>query len=246
MQRYKLIIAYDGHEYSGWQIQPGHRTIQGELEACLGRLAGEAIKVHGSGRTDQGVHALGQVAHVDFPAAFTREKLLQAANAILPPAIRLLKITTSSAAFHARRSARAKEYRYLIWNGPLIPPFLFRYRTHIRRPLDVPAMRAAAKHLVGRHDFAAFTANPNRVVESTIRKLSLLDIRRRGREIAVVARGDGFLYRMVRSLAGLLIRVGQGDLPPGAAGTILAQKKRTAVVPTAPPNGLFLWKVFYE
>jgi len=245
MQRYKLLIAYDGFGYSGWQVQPGMKTIQGELEKCFHRLTGEAIKVHGSGRTDQGVHAAGQTAHVDLPGYLPERKIIQAANAILPPDIRILKIRRASDSFHARRDASAKEYRYFIWNGPVLPPLLCRYRIHIRQPLDISGMQAAAAHLTGRHDFAAFTANPRRTVESTVRNLSRLTVQRRGREVVIAARSDGFLYRMVRSLAGFLIRVGMGDLPPPEAKKILNQKQRTAVVPTALPQGLFLWRVYY-
>lgn len=246
MQRYKLLIAYDGSSYAGWQVQPGLKTIQGELERCFHKLTGKAVKVHGSGRTDQGVHAVGQAAHADLPASLKPANILKAMNALLPADIRLLKARLATENFHARRDAVGKEYRYLIWNSPIMPPFLCRYRTHIRQPLDIRAMRKAAAFLVGKHDFAAFSANPNRVVESTVRKLSLLAVRRKDREVTIAARSDGFLYRMVRSLAGFLIRVGQGDLPPAAAGKILAQRQRTAVVPTAPPQGLFLWRVDYD
>lgn len=244
-RRYKILIAYDGSEYAGWQVQPRMKTVQGELECCFERITGVPAKVHGSGRTDQGVHALGQVAHVDLPSHFPAKKLIQAANALLPPEIRLLKINIAASDFHARRDALSKEYRYFIWNGGILPPFLYRYRTHIHQTLDVSAMQKAAKLLTGRHDFAAFTANPNRIVESTVRELSLLAVRRRGHEISIIARSDGFLYRMVRSLAGFLIRVGLGALPHSEATMILRQKKRTAVVPTAPPQGLFLWHVYY-
>lgn len=246
MQRYKITIAYDGFDYAGWQVQPGERTIQGELEKCFQRLTGNTIKVHGSGRTDQGVHAMGQTAHVDLPAFFPKNKIIKAANALLPPAIRILKAKSVHAGFHARRHTLSKEYRYFIWNGSVLPPFLCRYRTHIRLPLNVSAMQKAAEFLAGRHDFTAFTANPRRIVESTVRNLSLLTVRRRGNEIIIAARSEGFLYRMVRSLAGFLIRVGIGDLAPAEAKKILEQKKRTAVVPTAPPQGLFLWRVDYD
>jgi len=246
MQRYKFLIAYDGFEYAGWQVQPGMKTIQGELEKCFQRLMGREVKVHGSGRTDQGVHAFGQVAHADLSGSLGDKKIIQAANALLPPAIRILKVKSVPAEFHARRDALSKEYRYFIWNGAVMPPFLCRYRTHIRLPLNVSAMQRSAALLIGKHDFAAFTVNPRRVVESTVRNLSLLAVRRRGNEITVTARSNGFLYRMVRSLAGFLIRVGIGDLPPAEAKIILEQKKRTAVVPTAPPQGLFLWRVDYE
>lgn len=243
--RYKLLIAYDGFEYAGWQVQPGLKTIQGELEKCFHRLIGETIKVHGSGRTDQGVHAVGQVAHVDLPTHLPKDRIIQAANSLLPSAIRLMRVGAAKETFHARRDAASKEYRYFIWNGLIMPPFLCRYRTHIRYPLDISAMKKAAALLVGRHDFSAFTVNPRRTVESTVRNLSLLAVRRRGNEITILARSEGFLYRMVRSLAGFLIRVGMGDLPWTEAKNILAYKKRTAVVPTAPPQGLFLWRVDY-
>jgi tRNA pseudouridine38-40 synthase len=243
--RHKLTVAYDGSAYAGWQVQPGRQTVQGELEKALATLARGAVKVHGSGRTDQGVHAAGQVAHVDLPRIWQGMELRRTLNALLPPDIRLLSAGRVPDVFHARRSAVGKEYRYLIWNDEIMPPFLRRYRTHIRMPLDARAMRSAAAALVGRHDFAAFTANPNRVVESTVRSLTRLDVRRRGKDITIVARGEGFLYKMVRSLVGLLIRVGSGAVPPGEARAILQSRERTARVPTAPPQGLFLWRVQY-
>lgn len=243
--RYKLTLTYDGSDYAGWQVQPRQATIQGELEKALHKLSGTAIKVHGSGRTDRGVHALGQTAHVDLERAWSGLVLRRTLNALLPPDIRLLSSVRAAADFHARRSATGKEYRYLIWNAEIMPPCLRRYRTHIRAPLNASAMRAAARHLIGSHDFAAFTANPKRVVESTVRQLTRLTVRRQGQEIIIVAGGDGFLYKMVRSLAGLLIRIGMGNLPPAAARDILRSRQRTARVPTAPPEGLFLWRVQY-
>jgi len=244
-QRYKLLLAYDGAAYAGWQVQPNQRTVQSELEAALRRLAGASVKLHGSGRTDQGVHAAGQVAHCDLPFVLPAASLVRALNALLPAAIRILRAQLVGAAFHARRSAVRKEYRYLIWNGKVISPFLRLYRTHVRAPLDVRAMRQAAALMVGRHDFAAFTANPNREVESTRRHVMKLTVSRKGREITIRVQSDGFLYKMVRSLAGFLIRVGAGAVPPEEALRILHSKIRTARVPTAPPQGLFLWQVWY-
>jgi tRNA pseudouridine38-40 synthase len=216
------------------------------LEKALAQLAGGPVKVHGSGRTDQGVHAAGQVAHMDLPRAWPGRDLRRTLNALLPPDIRVLNAGRAPADFHARRSAVSKEYRYLIWNDEILPPVLRRYRTHVRQHLDERAMRAAAATLVGRHDFAAFTANPNREVESTVRRLTRLSVRRQGREIVIRAQSDGFLYKMVRSLAGLLIRVGTGAVPPSEAAAILCSRERTARVPTAPPEGLFLWQVHYR
>lgn len=244
-RRYRFDIGYDGTEFSGWQVQPHHRSIQGEIEAALERLTGTRPRVHSSGRTDAGVHARAQVAHADLPGRRDPLKLRLGLNACLPPAIRILAVRPVSADFHARYSATGKEYRYFIYNGPVLPPHRARYATLERRPLDLAAMRAAARQLVGRHDFAAFSANPNREIDGTVRRLRGLAVLQRGREFTIVARGDGFLYRMVRSLAGFLLRVGRGEVPPADAAAILASTVRTARVPTAPPQGLFLWRVTY-
>ena len=243
--RYRITVAYDGTAYGGWQIQPNAPTVQAAIEGRLKTLAGADVKIHGSGRTDQGVHARGQVAHFDLERPLPPAALTKGLNALLPPDIRVLSARRAAPAFHARRSARSKEYRYFIWNDAILPPHARLYHAHVRPRLDVAAMNAAAGHLIGRHDFAAFTANPNRVVESPVRTLARLRVTRRGRAIVVVAAGDGFLYKMVRSLCGLLIRVGEGALRPDAAREILASRVRTARVPTAPPEGLFLWRVSY-
>jgi tRNA pseudouridine38-40 synthase len=245
VQRYRVTLAYDGTAYAGWQIQPGGMTVQQRLQEALRRIAGADVKVHGSGRTDRGVHALGQVAHFDLERALAPVALRRALNALLPPDIRVLAARRATDDFHARRSARDKEYRYFIWQGEVLPPLLRNCRAQVRRPLDLCAMRAAAATLHGRHDFAAFTANPNREVESTVRNLRLLTVSRQGNEITIRAAADGFLFRMVRSLAGWLIRVGEGAVPASRTREILAAAERTARVPTAPPQGLFLWRVRY-
>lgn len=245
MQRYRMTVAYDGSAYAGWQIQPRHVTVQERLLSAIERVTGERTVVHGSGRTDRGVHARGQVAHFDLQAPREPQKLREALNGVLPPDIRVLALGRASQSFHARHGASGKEYRYFIWNDEIVPPPLRLYRAHIRKPLNVSAMKQAAASLVGKHDFAAFAANPDRIVESTVRTLRKLDVRRRGREICIVAQADGFLYKMVRSLAGYLIRVGEGSVPPNGAGAILKSVQRTARVPTAAAQGLFLWEVFY-
>ncbi len=245
-QRYRMSVAYDGSAYSGWQVQPRHTTVQGELERVLCELSGGKVRVESSGRTDSGVHAREQVAHFDLPnASFKPDKLLIGINALLQPDIRVLTMRRASADFHARFSAKGKEYRYFVSNEKVLTPFHRLYRTWIREPLDVEAMREAATILQGRHDFAAFAANPNRELEGTIRHLYRLDVTKRGKEITIRAVGDGFLYKMVRSLAGFLIRVGREEVAPDTARAILDSKVRTARVPTAPPEGLFLWKVYY-
>lgn len=243
--RYRMTLAYDGSAFWGWQTQPGHRTIQGELERVLKILTGEGVRVHCSGRTDRGVHAREQVAHFDVHKELDVSRLLRGLNGLLDDDLRVLDLRKAPRTFHARRSATGKEYRYFIWNGPILPPWLRLYRTHVRQALDVERMQKAAARLVGRKDFAAFSANPHREVGGTVRHLRELTVRRRGREVVIVARADGFLYKMVRSLAGFLIRVGTGEMPPEAATIILRSRTRTAHVPTAPPQGLFLWRVEY-
>ncbi len=245
LRRYRLTIAYDGTAYSGWQVQPHRRSIQGEVETALAGLAGAAARVHASGRTDAGVHARAQVAHVDLPRPFDPARLQAGLNALLDEDIRVLSVRRAAADFHARFDAVGKEYRYLIHNAPVMPPDVRLRRLHVPRPLDVEAMRRAAGALVGRHDFAAFAAYPNREIDGTVRRLARLAVLRKGACVTLVAEGDGFLYKMVRSLAGFLLRVGTGGTGWEDAARILASRTRTARVPTAPPRGLVLWRVRY-
>jgi tRNA pseudouridine38-40 synthase len=245
-QRYKIVIAYDGTAYAGWQVQPGRRTIQGEIEHALQQITGSHVRVESSGRTDRGVHARGQVAHFDLPSAMPPAKLLIGINSFLDDDIRIMRAAQAPSDFHARFSATGKEYRYFIRNEPVRDPFARAYAAWMYGTLDVPAMQQAAKVLEGRHDFAAFAANPKREVDGTVRCLYELRVTQRSADIMIRAKGDGFLYKMVRSLAGFLIRVGRGELKPEMAHTILASKLRTARVPTAMPEGLFLWKVYYR
>ncbi|MBN1269661.1 MAG: tRNA pseudouridine(38-40) synthase TruA [Kiritimatiellae bacterium] len=244
-RRYRMTIAYDGTAYAGWQVQPGKRTIQGEIEHALAKVTGEKCRIHASGRTDAGVHARAQVAHFDLSLTVRTDRLLTSLDAVLEADIRIGSLTRTKPDFHARYGARGKEYRYFIWNDAVVPPFLYRYRTRADRPLDVDAMRDAARRLQGKHDFAAFSANPQREVEGTVRDLDTLAVRRRGAEVVIIAHADGFLYKMVRSLAGFLMRVGEGAVPAEEATVILKSRLRTARVPTAPPEGLFLWRVSY-
>jgi tRNA pseudouridine38-40 synthase len=243
--RFRITVAYDGTAYAGWQVQPANMTVQQRVEEALKSLTGETVKVHGSGRTDQGVHAAGQVAHFDLSREWIPGNLTKGLNALLPQDIRVFHARRVKPDFHARRSAIKKEYRYFIWNAPVMDPTRRFYATSVYRPLNVKAMQAAARLLVGRHDFAAFTANPNRVVESTVREVYSLSVRRSGNLILIRASSEGFLYKMVRSLTGLLLRVGEGAVTLDEVREILASKIRTARVPTAPPEGLFLWRVWY-
>ncbi len=245
MPRYKAIVGYDGTAYSGWQVQPGKTTVQSELERAVHALSHETVRVNCSGRTDRGVHAKAQVIHFNLERVIRPDQLVRGLNRFLGPDIRVIKAARAKPDFDARMSAQGKEYRYFIWNEPVMPPHLRLYNTHVYYPLDIKAMRAAASVLVGRHDFAAFSANPGHEREGTIRSVYRLTLIKRGPQIILVAIGEGFLFKMVRSLAGFLIRVGQGDLTVEDAARILQSKTRTARVPTADPQGLFLWKVYY-
>ncbi len=246
MSRYKMVIGYDGSSYAGWQVQPGQRTIQQTLEEGLAGLSGMPVKVHGSGRTDAGVHAAGQVAHVDLARIWQPVALLRALNTRLPSDIRVMDVQEASNNFHARKSAVGKAYRYYLYQGDILPPHERLYAAHVHHALDVAAMQRALARLIGQHDFAAFSANPDREVETTVRHLFAGTIRNEGVRLQVTVIGDGFLYKMVRSIVGWLIRVGKGDVQPEQTDEILASRIRTAAVPTAPPQGLFLWQVFYE
>jgi tRNA pseudouridine38-40 synthase len=227
-------------------VQPKDVTVQAVIQDAIAQVCGEKVVLHGSGRTDQGVHARRQVAHFDLTKkSLPPARILNALNAVLPNDIRIPFATQVPASFHARYSAIGKEYRYFIWNGYVVPPFKRAYVTQVRRTLDVDTMQRAAGYLTGKHDFAAFTANAKRVVDSTVRTVSELSVTRKGNEIVIVAKAEGFLYKMVRSLAGFLIKAGQGAVPPSHAKAVLASRQRTTAVPTAPPEGLFLWQVKY-
>lgn len=248
MVTYKLTLAYDGTDYAGWQIQPNGTAVQEVVEQAIEKVFGVKARVHGSGRTDAGVHALGQVAHFQVPkarATIPLNRLRIALNRALPGDVRVLKAAVAPEDFHARYSAKEKTYRYQVYCDEVMDPFQRRWALHWPRPLDVAAMRRAARVLVGRHDFAAFSANPQREQETTVRTLKRLAVARRGAVVTITATADGFLYKMVRSLTGALLKAGAGRLTVEDIRRILASKQRTAIVETAPPQGLFLVKVRY-
>ncbi len=243
--RYKLVLSYDGTAYGGWQVQKNNRTIQQEVEKAIETVCGVQVRLHSSGRTDAGVHARAQVAHVDLDREILTDKLQHALNSLLDQDVRIQQVASVKSDFHARFDAVRKEYRYFIWNADIMPPFKRLYYLHVRKKLNVSAMQEAADLLTGKNDFASFSANPKREVDGTVRTLFDLSVKTRGREIVLCAVGDGFLYKMVRSLTGYLLRVGSGDVEPGQTRAILNERKRKAVVPTAAPHGLFLWRVSY-
>ena len=241
----KLTIAYDGRQYGGWQLQPNAVTIQGLIEVALRKIACRRVVVHGSGRTDAGVHARAQVANCSFATRHTPAVLRSALNANLPEDVRVLRVQEVDAKFHARFSAKSKEYRYQIDTGEVTNPFLRVYAWHHPRPLNIAAMRKAAALLKGRHDFSALSANPLRPIETPVRTISKLTVTKHGDLLTVSVRADGFLYKMVRSIVGALVKVGEGKLTVEQLRELLRGKKRTPLVETAPARGLFLWKVFY-
>jgi len=245
MTRYRIDIAYDGSDYGGWQIQPNAPSIQEELQKAIKKVTGEKVIVHGSGRTDRGVHARMQVAHFDFKKKRAAGSLLISLNAVLPWQIRVNRIRQVPSSFHARRSVVSKEYRYFIWNDAVVSPFKKGHVTRVRKKLNIALMKKAASLLVGRKDFSSFIANPKYDLNTTVRSLTGLSVTQKGREIVITAVGEGFMYKMVRSLAGFLIRVGEGAIAPEKVLKILSSRKRTAQVPTAPAEGLFLWRVRY-
>ena len=244
--RWLATIQYDGTRYAGWQLQPDHLTVQQVMEEAVARVTSETPRVHASGRTDAGVHAKGQRAHFDLhKASADRSRLTRSLNAVLPDDVRVADLQPVTDDFHARFDAVAKEYRYFVWNDRWTPPELRLYRHRVNSKLDVEAMTAAAAVFLGKHDFASFTANPNREVETTARTITQFDIFARRPDIEFRVRGNGFLYRMVRSLIGCLLDVGLGKLSTDDVNRLLQAAERTRKVKTAPAKGLFLWEVWY-
>jgi tRNA pseudouridine38-40 synthase len=272
IRTWKLTVAYDGTEFSGWQIQPGEPTIQGELQAALGRVTGERPLPQGSGRTDAGVHALGQVASFELRAPIPPENLLRALNRTLPASIRVLESrTVRSTTFDARHSAVAKTYEYRVFRAPICPPFLARYVHTCTWPLDFQVLQDAARLFEGEHDFLSFaatdpdlasrgrntdaeTGNRQGVPYPTGKHGSVRTIHlsswteektEAGNLLIYRVRGNGFLHHMVRNLVGTMLDAGRGRLRAGDIPAILAARARAAAGPTAPAQGLLLHSVEY-
>jgi tRNA pseudouridine38-40 synthase len=271
-QTWKLIVAYDGTDFNGWQIQPGKPTIQGELQNALGRVTGENPLPQGSGRTDAGVHALAQIASFPLRARIPASNLRRALNRTLPSPIRVLDAMTVPDAFHARHSAVAKMYEYRVWTRNenckgICSPFLARYVYAYPWPLDLGALEAAAQYFVGERDFRSFAATDpdltDRIAEasgpqstesdegpSTIRTIFSSTWKKHAAEdgnlLIYRVRGNGFLHHMVRNLAGTMLDVGRGHSKAEAIPAIFEARARSAAGPTAPARGLFLHSVEYE
>lgn len=244
--RLKLTLAYDGAGFRGWQSQPGGGSVQDLLQEAMTRLAGgKKVSVQGSGRTDAGVHAIGQVAHADVPAIRGNARFWQhALNAVLPPQIRIMACRAVPDDFHARYSATGKTYDYLLWTGPILPPQQAGRCWHVRK-IDVAALRRTAKILAGRHDFAAFAANRGTPVGDTRRNLRRIVVSAHGPLVRIRFEGDGFLYKMVRMLVAAMVRVaqGKGTLPELRAR--LAGRGPASPREVAPADGLYLVSVRY-
>jgi len=242
--RLRLTIAYDGGPYAGWQSQPASNAVQDILEKAFWKIAGTRIVVHGSGRTDAGVHALGQCAHADVSSVMNPGDWQRALNANLPPTIRIVKSYNAAADFHARFSAKGKVYRYLIRNEPVLPPHEFGRVWHVPQALDIEPLQRATAVLTGRHDFAAFSANRSKVVHETVRTIRKIAFSRRTGLITLTFEGDGFLYKMVRMLTAAIVRVGQRreDLESLRARLKARTPKWNHV---APAEGLYLVRVLY-
>jgi tRNA pseudouridine38-40 synthase len=245
LQRWRCLCAYDGRDFSGWQSQPDGRAVQDLIERHLRSLFDREVRVHGSGRTDAGVHALGQVFHFDADWRHGPAKLLAALQSRLPRTMLIRSVRRALPDFHARFSARGKIYVYQLHQGGQADPFLHPYCWSVHQKLDVERMRAGAQCLAGRHDFRAFSASNGVEKEDTVRHLRRLEIRGRGARLSVTAEADGFMYKMVRSLVGGLVAVGQGKLTVAQLEAILRSGRRTHAIQTAPAHGLFLKRVLY-
>ena len=246
----KLTMAYDGHDFAGWQVQPERATIQGTLLSAIEHLCGDTTLPQGSGRTDAGVHALAQVATVQVSSPIPVANLRTALNDVLPESIRVLNVEEVAPDFHARKSSRAKTYRYRIYRDEICPPFLARYVYHHPYPLNEDAMAASAAEVEGEHDFTSFAAvDPERNRESAdftnVRTIYSSQWQRDGCELIYTVRGSGFLHHMVRNLVGTFLMIGKGSLGKHDLVRILEVRDRSAAAATAPASGLYLVSVEY-
>jgi tRNA pseudouridine38-40 synthase len=249
MRNFKLVVAYDGTDFCGWQVQPDAASIQGTLASAIGRVTGEKVLPQGSGRTDAGVHALAQVATFALESVIPAPNLMIALNDVLPAAIRVLQCLEAPLDFHARKSATAKTYRYRLHRGDVCPPFLARYVWHYPYPLDFAAMGQAAVLIEGEHDFTSLAAvDPERGKDektSNVRTVFSSRWVSKGDEFVYEIRGNGFLHHMVRNLIGTFLLVGKGTLKPEDVPRIIAACDRSAAGATAPASGLYLVSVEY-
>ena len=252
MRYFKLTIAYDGTDFYGWQIQANKPTVQGEIVAVLRRLTQENVQLPGAGRTDAGVHALGQVGSFRTQSALSAGEFQRALNALLPPAIRIVSAEETGPDFSARWSAKGKVYRYRLYRGKVVPPMLWRYVLHYPFPLDEEAMKEAAAKFVGVHDFTSFAASTGSEDDDKERNMEReiysTELKRTddGEELWFTVHGRSFLRYMVRKMVGTLLEVGRGKLSPADIETLYELKDRSKSGPTVPPQGLFMVRVDHE
>ena len=245
MRNIKITIAYDGTRYNGWQRQDNtDNTIQGKIEGLLSRMTGEAVEIHGSGRTDAGVHSLGQVFHFHTECSMTTEDIMTYMNEYLPMDIGVLKVENTFERFHSRLNVKQKTYCYHIWNSPIPNVFVRKYSYHIPEKLDIKKMEQAAEYLLGSHDFKSFCSN-KRMKKSTVRRIEAICFEKEGEMLKIRYKGNGFLYNMVRILTGTLIEIGKGERGPEDMKRILESLDREQAGFTAPAHGLFLENVEY-
>ena len=242
MTNYKIVLSYDGTDYFGWQRQPDKPTIQGTVEDALERIVRKKAALTGAGRTDAGVHALGQAASFRIDKEMPDAELFKALNALLPDDIRVLSLERVPAEFHARRDAKGKIYQYRIWTSPWISPFAVRYVLHWPYPFHVKRMRDTAALFAREGDFTGFSSNR---LLTPVRSVVRSELRRKGDELIYTIEARGFLRYMVRTIVGTMLEVGRGRVPPAAVDEIFRAKRRTLASPTAPAKGLCLVKVIY-
>lgn len=248
MTRYKALISYDGHDFAGFQRQPHARSVQEEIEKTLTRInKGQPIVIHGAGRTDSGVHALGQVIHFDLPSARGEEKLRFALDTQTPEDIDVISVEEVTEDFHARYQPHSKTYEFLVDIGRPKNPMMRHYATHYPYPLEIPLMEQAIKALEGTHDFTGFTASGTSVENKvrTITKASLTFDAQRNFLVFTFS-GNGFLYKQIRNMVGTLLKIGNKRMPVNQIERILEEKDRQLAGPTAAPNGLYLKEIIYE
>jgi len=245
-RRVKLIIAYDGALFAGWQSQAHRNTIQDHVEQAFERVSEKPVRVHGAGRTDAGVHALAQCAHVDLTGdRLSAARWTEALNALLPPTIRVLRCQYVPNDFHARLSAKRKIYRYRIWSAPVLPPFEYRRTWHVARPMDLKILKRTAKKFIGTHNFAGFAANRGKKEKSTVRTIYSVRVLQKGPCVTIEFDGDGFLYKMVRLMVGSLVRCAFGKMHIDEVAARLASGRADSARLAAPAEGLYLVSVRY-
>ena len=246
MRTIRLAIQYDGTDYSGWQSQKNGRTVQEAIEKALHRITGENIPLCGSGRTDSGVHAYGQIAHFKTRSGIPVNGFKMALASYLPDDIVVIRVEDAEASFHARYDAKEKWYRYTICNSNFVDPLVRRYTGKCPFPLDIKKMRLGAKPLLGKHDFRAFkTVDTGDEERKTVRTIKKLSIKKRGEIITIDMIADGFLYNMVRTIAGTLMEIGRGKMKAQEMKNIIEKRDRRLSGPTAPAEGLCLMEVKY-